>query len=300
MKSSKRIKIILSAAVVIVGLLTGCAEKDGENVADENIVTESPTTEVPEVTEAPKATEVPEVTEAPEATEVPEETEEPQVTEAPEETEVPKVTEEPDTTDLSDWSYADYVTIGEYEDIKIEYDAIDAYVGDVYVYLPYYDETYMTERTIFYYYTLMNIEVDFEDIDSFGYIDDEEIAKLEIPGITGFRELKDFVVDKVNENGGIISMMIVGDAYMDILVKRSEYKNIPKQVIGDCEKIYSDYLSEMDARCNDIGLMPDVYIGEAENVAEKILAAMAFAKENGLDEEGFSYAKVMKYIYLNF
>ena len=162
MNSGKRIKIILSAAVVIVGLLTGCAEKDGENVADENIVTESPATEVTEVTEAPKATE------------------------APEETEVPKVTEEPDTTDLSDWSYADYVTIGEYEDIKIEYDAIDAYVGDVYVYLPYYDETYMTERTIFYYYTLMNIEVDFEDIDSFGYIDDEEIAKLEIPGITEF------------------------------------------------------------------------------------------------------------------
>ena len=198
MKSSKIIKMILLATVVTVGLLTGCAGKDGENASKGNIVTESTATEAPEETEVPEVTEVPEETEVPEVTVAPEETEVPEVTEAPEETEVPKVIEEPDTTDLSDWSYSDYVTIGEYEDIKIEYDAIDAYVGDVYVYLPYYDETYMTERTLFYYYTLMNIEVDFEDIDPFGYIDDEEIAKLEIPGITGFRELKDFVVDKVN------------------------------------------------------------------------------------------------------
>ena len=300
MKSSKIIKMILLAAVVSVGLLTGCAEKDGESTVNESVVTESPAIEVPEVTEEPKATEVPEVTEAPKATEVPEVTEEPQVTEAPEETEVPKVTEEPDTTDLSDWNYADYVTLGEYEDISVVYDEVVAYVGDVDVDLPYYDETYLTELTIFYYYTLMNIEVDFYDIDSFEYIEDEEIAKLGIPGITGFRELKNFVVDKVFENGGIISMMIVGDAYMGILVNRSEYKNIPKQVIKECEKLYSDYLSEMDASCNDIGLMPDVYIGEAENVTEKVLAAMAFAKEKGLDDEGFSYAKVMKYIYLNY
>ena len=300
MKSSKIIKMILLATVVTVGLLTGCAEKDGENASKGNIVTESTASEAPEETEVPEVTVAPEETEVPELTVAPEETEVPELTVAPEETEAPIVIDETDTTDLSDWNYADYITLGEYEDISVVYDEVVAYVGDVDVYLPYYDETYMTELTIFYYYTLMNIEVDFEDIDAFGYIDDEEIAKLEIPGITGFRELKNFVVDKVFENGGIISMMIVGDAYMDILAKRSEYKNIPKQVIEECEKLYSDYLSEMDASCNDIGLMPDVYIGEAENVTEKVLAAMAFAKEKGLDDEGFSYAKVMKYIYLNY
>lgn len=294
MKNTKRIKMLLLAAVVSVGVMTGCAGKEGESPATESIITQSPATEAPEVTEAPKVTEAPEVTEEPEVTEAPKVTEEPQITE------VPKVMEEADTTDLSHWNYADYVTLGNYKDIETVYDGLDTYVGDISVDLPYYDETGMTLRTLHYFYSQKGIEVDIMDLDPLTYIEDEEIAKLGIPGITGFWELKDYVIDKVNENGGVISMMLIGDAFMETLVKRSEYEKLPEQVITDCEKIYNDYAGEMEASCNDIGDMPDEYIEEVENVAQKVLAAMAFAKEEGLDEEGFSYSKVMKYISINY
>lgn len=288
MKNSKRIKMVLLVAVVSVGVLTGCAGKEGESPATESIVTQSP------ATEAPEATKEPEVTEAPKATEAQKVTEEPQITEAP------KVTEEPDTTDLSHWNYADYVTLGNYKDIETVYDGLDTYVGDISVDLPYYDETGMTLRTLQYFYSQKGIEVDIMDLDPLVYIEDEEIVKLGIPGVTGFWELKDYVIDKVNENEGVISMMLIGDAFMETLVKRSEYEKLPEQVIADCEKIYTDYVSEMEAGCNDIGDMPDEYIEETKNVAQKVLAAMAIAKEEGLDEEGFSYSKVMKYIYINY
>lgn len=276
MKNSKRIKLLLLAAVVSVGVLTGCAGKEGESPATESIVTQSPATETPEVTEAPKTTEVPKVTEAPE------------------------VTEEPEVTDLSHWNYADYVTLGNYKDIETVYDGVGAYVGDISVDLTYRDETYMTSLTLQYFYSQKGIEVDIMDLDPLTYIEDEEITKLGIPGVTELRELKDYVIGKVNENDGVIDMMLIGDAFMETLVKRSEYEKLPEQVIADCEKIYTDYVSEMEASCNDIGSMPDMYIKEAENVAQKVLAAMAFAKEEGLDEEGFSYSKVMEYIYINY
>ncbi len=276
MKNTKRIKMLLLAAVVSVGVLAGCAEKEGESSVTESIVTQSPATEVPEV---PK---------------------EPETTEAPEVTEVSKVTEEPDTTDLSHWNHADYVTLGNYKDIETVYDGLDTYVGDISVDLPYYDEMYMTLRTLQYFYSQKGIEVDIMDLDPLTYIEDGEIAKLEIPGITKFGELRDYVIDKVNENEGVISMMLIGDAFMETLVKRSEYEKFPEKVIVDCEKIYNDYESEMHASCNDIGSTPDMYIEEAENVVQKVLAAMAFAKEEGLDEEKFSYSKVMEYILINY
>lgn len=62
MKNSKRIKMVLLAAVVLAGVLTGCAGKEGESPATESIVTQSPATEAPEVTEAPKVTEAPDTT----------------------------------------------------------------------------------------------------------------------------------------------------------------------------------------------------------------------------------------------
>lgn len=283
MKSSKRIKMFLLAAVVSAGLLTGCAGKDREIPAAESLVTQSPETEAPKepkVTKEPKATKEPEVTEEPKATETPE------------------TTEEPDTIDLSHWNYGDYVTLGNYKDMETVYDGLDTYVGDIIVDLPYWDETGMTLRTLWYYYSQKGMEVDIRELDPMTYIEDEEIAKLGIPGVTEFRELKDYVAEKVNENAGIQSIMSVGDAYMETLVRRSEYKSLPEQVVKDCEKIYSDYVSEMLAGCNDIGVMP--YMEETENVAQKVLAAMAFAEEEGLDEEEFSYAKVMEYIYRDY
>ncbi len=264
MKNIKRIIMLLLAAVVSVGVLTGCAGKEGESPTTESIVAQSPAIEAPKVTEAPE------------------------------------VTEEPDTTDLSHWNYADYVTLGNYKDIETVYDGLDTYVGDISVDLPYYDETGMTLRTLLYFYSQMNIEVDIMDLDPLAYIEDEEIVKLGIPGVTGFWELNDYVIDKVNENDGVISMMLIADAFMETLVKRSEYEKLPEQVIADCEKIYNDYESEMQASCNDIGSMPYMYIEEAENVDQKVVAAMAFSKEKGLDEDGFSYSKVMVYIYINY
>lgn len=70
MKNSKRVKMVLLAAVVSVGVMTGCAGKEGESPATESIVTQSPATEAPEVTKEPEVTEAPKVTEAPDTTDL--------------------------------------------------------------------------------------------------------------------------------------------------------------------------------------------------------------------------------------
>ena len=59
-------------------------------------------------------------------------------------------------SDKSEWNCADYVSLGDYEAIEIKTDAIDAYVGDVPVGIPYRDETSLTEWILRYYYSQMN------------------------------------------------------------------------------------------------------------------------------------------------
>lgn len=229
----KRVGVVLLATLVSVGMLTGCARKDGE----------SPSPEPKEVSAK------------------------------------------------SEWNYAEYVSLGEYEEIAIVEDFIDVYVGDVLVSLPYSDETYMTECTLLYYYSQMSPETAEEN-----WVDptDDEVAQMGHPEVTTFRELKNYVSGKVNENAEIVSFMRIGDALMAQVAEASVYKEIPEAVIEDCESIYSDYLSEMKARYNEIGeSFPAV---ETENRVRKVLAAMAIAQDAGLDQEEFNYREVLEYL----
>ncbi len=228
-----RVGAVLLATLVSVGMLTGCARKDGE----------SPSPEPKEVSAK------------------------------------------------SEWNYAEYVSLGDYEGIEIVEDFIDVYVGDVLVSLPYSDETYMTECTLRYYYAQMNPEMAEEN-----WVDptDDEVAQMGLPEITTFRELKNYVSGKVNENAEIVSFMRIGDAFMEQITERSVYKEIPEKVIMDCESIYSDYLSEMEAQYNEIG--ESFPKEETENCVRKVLAAMAIAQENGLGREEFSYSEVLEYL----
>lgn len=123
---------------------------------------------------------------------------------------------------------------------------------------------------------------------------DEEVARLNLPGITTFLELKNHVCSIVNANDGLIELMKVGDAYMNQVVAKSDYNEIPEQVIMDCEKIYNDYLSEMRAEYNDFVEFPPME--EPENPVQKVLAAMAIAHENGIDRDGFQYREVLEYV----
>lgn len=198
--------------------------------------------------------------------------------------------DEPVTGTVSEVS-SEYVSLGEYEGIAIREDFIDVYVGDMCVSLPYYDETYMTECTLRYYYAQKNPETAEEN-----WVEptDDEVAQMGIPEVTTCRELKDYVSGKVNENAELVSFMRIGDALMEQIVEASVYKEIPEEVIMECERIYSEYLSEMMARYNEIG--EDFPAEETEDRVRKVLAAKAIAQEVGLDQEEFNYREVLEYL----
>ncbi len=183
---------------------------------------------------------------------------------------------------------SDYVDLGEYKGIEIVEDGLDLLVGEVSVSLPYRDESFGTEWTLRYYYSLADPD---EDKANWVIPADDDVARLGIPEIHSFSELKDYVLQKVNENDEITSFMLIGDAFMDQVIANSSFKEIPDDVTLACEVVYTDYLEAMLARYNDIGEIPVMPNGG--NSAYKVLAAMAIAKENGINMDAFDYEEVM-------
>jgi len=187
------------------------------------------------------------------------------------------------------WNPLDYVELGEYEGIEIRNDGLSMIVGDMFVDVPYRDETSVTEWTLKYYYSQVNPE---EDKVNWAIPEDEAVAKLAIDGVNSFRDLKDYVGQKLNENDEIITFMYIGDALMEQIAAKSTYKQIPEEVIFACEDIFTVYLEDMLARFHKIGETPDLQ--RDENSAHKVLAAMAIAQEAGICADRFDYEEVLK------
>jgi len=185
----------------------------------------------------------------------------------------------------------DYVDLGDYTHIEIQVDGLDLYVGEVSVNIPYRDEGFGTEWTLQYYYSQTNPT---EDKAGWVIPTDEAVTKMGIPGISSFRELKDYVLQKVNENDEITSFMLIGDAVMEQIVAGSTFEKLPENAALAWEGIYTDYLEKMLARCNKIGVLPSVQKGE--DSARKVLAAMAIAQETGMGTDSFDYEEILKYL----
>jgi hypothetical protein len=169
-------------------------------------------------------------------------------------------------------------------------DGLDVYVGQVLVDVPYRDEWFGTERTLQFYYSQVNPA---EDKTNWGIPTDEDVVRMGIAGVESFSDLKDYVLQKINENDEITSFMIIGDAVMEQVVANAAFEKIDQDVILTCEGIYTDYLEKMLARYNEIGEIPVVQKDDCS--AYKVLAAMAIAKETGMDMDGFDYEKVLEY-----
>lgn len=203
-----------------------------------------------------------------------------------------KENENPISTEITENEGAfDYVQLGNYEDIEVKVCGLDVYVNERYVDIPYRDEGSGTELTIQYYYAQVNPD---EPKANWVNPSDEEIAEMGIPDVLTWNDLKNYVLDKVNENDEITSFMRVGDAVMEEIIESSTYEEIPEEVISNCESIYEDYLEEMKTHYNEIGEIP--VMEEGENSARKVLAAMAIAEEAGFDKDEFSYEEILKYL----
>lgn len=183
----------------------------------------------------------------------------------------------------------DYVELGDYESIEIIYEPISIYVGGVDIDTPYIDENTGTYLTLKYCYS--PVDPGFET-DDWVYPEDEDIARLGIPGVTCWTELKNYIVGKYNENNDITVFMRMGDEFMEQIVAKSTFKELPGEVIAACDRTYADYLAKMLSRYNEIGDIPQM--PGSENDACKVLAAMAIAKETGMDT--FDYEEVLKYL----
>jgi hypothetical protein len=209
----------------------------------------------------------------------------------PQNTQIPEVGNSADALDKAHIDPSDYVVLGDYEGFEVRVDGLDVYVGEMLVSIPYSDEGFGTEQTLQYYYSQMNPSVDRTDWEIPA---DEDVARMGIPGIMSFSDLKDYVVQKINENDEITSFMLIGDAIMEQVVADSSFKKIPEDVIWTCEDIYTNYLQGMSAQYNEIGDIPVMQKGK--NCAYKILAAMAIAEETGIGMDVFDYEKVLKYL----
>ena len=178
----------------------------------------------------------------------------------------------------------DYVQLGNYEEIEVKYDGMDAYVDGRMAAVPYCDETSATELTIQYYNLQVNPGTPKEN---WTKPSDEDIVKMGIPEVSTWNDLKNYVSDMINKNDEITSFMNVGDVVMEEIVENSTYEEIPEEVISSCESIYADYLEEMKAYYNESTEIP---VMEAdENSVRKVLAAMAIAEDAGFDTDEFSY-----------
>ena len=193
-----------------------------------------------------------------------------------------------DSFEMAYFDPFDYVDLGAYKGIEIVEDGLDLLVGEVSVSLPYRDESFGTEWTLRYYYSLTDPD---EDKASWVIPADDDVARLGIPEIHSFSELKDYVLQKVNDNDEITSFVLIGDAFMDQVIANSSFKEIPDGVTMACEVVYTDYLESMLACYNDIGEIPAIPNGG--NSAYKVLAAMAIAKENGIGMDAFDYEEVL-------
>ena len=191
----------------------------------------------------------------------------------------------------SDGNPLDYVNLGDYKAIEVNAEGYGVYVGEVYIDIAYRDEESMNERTLQYYYSKVSPEA---DKTSEEYPTDEEVAKLGLPEITSFYDLQEYVCKKVFENDDVVYFTNTGDALMEQVVANSTYEDIPEDVMTDCEAIYNDYLAEMTARYTEID--GDAFLPKNENGAYKVLAAMAIAKDAGIDKDGFDYEEVLKYL----
>ena len=186
---------------------------------------------------------------------------------------------------------SDYVDLGTYEGIEIREDGLDVYVGEVPVSIPYRDEGSGTEWTLRYYYSQINPT---EDRTNWVIPTDEDVARMGIPGVMSFSELKDYVLQKLNENDDITAFMMIADAFMEQVAANSAFQKIPEDVIRACEGIYKAYLEKMLLRYNEIGEIPVLQMDGSS--AYKVLAAMAIAKETGMDMDTFDYEKVLRYL----
>ena len=134
------------------------------------------------------------------------------------------------------------------------------------------------------------------------YITDEEVRMLAIEGVETVGEFEEYICNVINSAEKVWGYLLEENIAMNRIIEESVIKEIPPEMEAMLETQYAEYLAEMERQVSEemLDVWPTLlyeYEGDSENLAKKVLVAMAIAEAEGMKD--FSYKEVSDYVLGN-